>query len=242
MLKFLILLPRLHRMVHTILRGCNGCWNKTGMTKVADNIFFTLLIFCCLSCSKTTLNSVFEKKYGKEVQKIRVSRTAPAVNLDKNAKLNFVLPTVENNSLNDGDEADYEQHYANVDVEEYISVPPKEFFPNAANFEQAKSTPENLPKNMFDITYYTALSPPFKRSGIDFDLINVPKQDYYGIITAMTTKDYLLIGNDSLQQNVDQINNNRTTKDIEMSKILIKEQRQIRRNDRMIKVFGDAKK
>ncbi|MBU6338965.1 MAG: hypothetical protein KGQ36_03225 [Rickettsiales bacterium] len=207
------------------------------------NVFFTLLILCCFSCSKTTLNSVFEKKYGKEVKKINVTRTPPKTSIDKKNKLDFALPSFDgSDSMSDGDEADYNQHYANVDSEEYVSVPPKEFFPNAENFEQAKSSPENLPKNMFDLTYHTAVSPPFKRSGIDFDLINIPKQDYYGVITAMTTKDYVLIGNDCLQKNVDQINNSRSEKDIEMSKILIKEQRKIRRDNKMIKVFGDVKK
>jgi hypothetical protein len=216
--------------------------------KISQNYFckkvfavFVLVLFC-FSCSKNiaSINNVFEKKYGEEVEKIRASRTPPKDSVDKNAKLNFALPTSENiNSFSNIEKSDYEQYYANVDLEEYNSVQPKEFLPDSASYEQAKLTPENLPKNMFEINYITTVSPPFKRSGIDFDLINIPNQDFYGIKTAMTTKEYLLIGNDSLQKDIDYINQNKSSKEIEMTKILVKEQRQIRRNNKMIRVFGE---
>lgn len=205
-------------------------------------IVFFVLFLSCFSCSKNTVsvNSVFEKKYGEEVEKLRASRTPPKDSVDKNVKLNFALPTAEDgNSYNNIEKSNYEQYYANVDPEEYNSIKPKEFLPDSASYEQAKLTPENLPKNMFELNYSTAISPPFKRSGIDFDLINIPNQDFYGIKTAMTTKEYLLVGNDSLQKDIDYINENKSSKEIEMTKILVKEQREIRRNNKMIKIFGE---
>ncbi len=202
-------------------------------------LFYILCIFCFVSCSPiNTVNSVFQKKYGKEVQKIANSRVAPKTSQKKENKLDFASPQDELVNQPSPINSDYEQYYASVDPDEYAAVPPRNFLPNGEVYEQGKNTPEALAKNIFNISYRTALSPPFRKSGIEFDSINIPPQDSYGVVTVMSEKEYLLVGNNSLQKNIDYINNSRSLEDVEMSQILIKEQRQLRRKQKMIKVFG----
>lgn len=202
-------------------------------------LFFILFALCSASCSpKNTLNSAFQKKYGKEVKKIADSRVPPKTSQKKDDKLDFASPQDEYMKQQSPISSDYEQYYASVDPDEYASTPPRNFLPNGEVYEQAKSAPESLPKNIFNISYRTALSPAFRKSGVDFDLINIPPQDSYGVITAMSEKEYFLVGNNSLQKNIDYINKSRSSEDVEMSKILIKEQRQLRRKQKTIKAFG----
>lgn len=202
-------------------------------------LFYILCILCFVSCSpRNTVNSVFQKKYGKEVQKIADSRVAPKTSQKKDSKLDFAAPQDEFVKQLSPINSDYEQYYASVDPDEYAETPPRNFLPNGEVYEQGKNAPEALAKNIFNISYRTALSPPFRKSGIEFDSINIPPQDSYGVITAMSEKEYLLVGNNSLQKNIDYINNSRSSEDVEMSQILIKEQRQLRRKQKMIKAFG----
>ena len=129
-----------------------------------------------------------------------------------------------------------EQYYANVDFEEYSQVQPKEYMPNG--FEAGKNS-SKLPADMFDLSYQPTITHPFRKSGFEFDLINIPPEDSYGVKTAMSEKEYLLVGNESLQKSVDQINSTKTQDDIEISEILIKEQQQLKRRQKMMKMFGE---
>ena len=49
----------------------------------------------------------------------------------------------------------------------------------------------------------------------------------------------MLIGNANLKKTVDQINKNRTAEDIELSKILIEEQKKIRQKKKMLQIFDE---
>jgi hypothetical protein len=207
---------------------------------LSRNIFLASFVFCLFGCfGKPGVNDVFEKKYGKEIEKISLQRTPPKTSSKNDSKLNFETPVapIFNDPARSVNSA-YEQYYANVDAEEYAGTQPRNFFPDAGVYSQGKNAPGSLPQNMFDIIYHTRLSPPFRRSGFEFDLINIPPRDAYGVVTAMSEKEYLLVGNASLQKNIDKIHSDKTAEDIEMSEILIKEQRQLRRRQKMIKVFG----
>ena len=130
------------------------------------------------------------------------------------------------------------QHYANVDFEEYSAVKPKDHLPDAGSFEHGR-TSSQFPQGMFDLRYRTRLSPPFRKSGFEFDRIKVPMKDAYGVKTEMSEKEYLLVGNESLQKNVDQINSQRSEDDIDNSEILIKEQKWLKRRRKMMRIFGE---
>ena len=68
--------------------------------------------------------------------------------------------------------------------------------------------------------------------------IKIPKKDSYGVVTAASNKKYLLVGNKSLQHSVDHIKAHRTHEDVRLSNVLIKENKNIKRRLKNIKVFG----
>lgn len=198
------------------------------------------LLFLVFSCSpRHTINASFEKKYGKEIQKINRRRAPPAVaKKDKDKKLDFApASSQEQEPKADDLYVSHEQYYANVDAVEYGNSKPRETFPDKQVFEQGKNS-KALPDNMFRISYYTSTRPPFKRVGHDFDRIKIPKKDSYGIVTAASDKKYVLVGNKSLQHSIDHIKSHRTHEDVRISHVLIKENKNIKRRLKDMKVFG----
>ena len=91
---------------------------------------------------------------------------------------------------------------------------------------------------MFQIGYNTDLHPPFTRAGLEFDNILVPEKDVYGVDTELAEKQYLLAGNNVVQNSVDFVHSERKEEDVELSEILIKERKKLRRRDKMIKIIG----
>lgn len=208
-----------------------------GAKKYIVSFSLALLAFAC--SPRHTLNTIFQEKYGKEIETINASRTLPIVApQDLNKKLDF-SPYVPEDKTSQVDERylSHEQYYANADAVEYGSRGARETFPNQDMLVQAKNS-ETLPENMFQISYYTQPSQPFKRMGSEFDHIEIPQKDAYGIVTAASHKQYFLVGNKSLQQNVDHIKSLRSTQDISDSEQLIVENKQIRRRLKNMKVFG----
>lgn len=207
------------------------------------NIALVIFLLGFSSCKIETVNDNFREKYSKEVEKISASRSQSfdkPIPVGMRPKQDFSAPIPQNKVLHSGqaDAPGSEQYYANVDFEEYSGVRPKNHLPNASSYHQGRNAP-HLPDDMFDLSYKTRLNPAFRKSGFEFDMIKVPRKDAYGVKTAMSEKDYLLVGNDSLLKNVDQINSQRSEEDIEMSETLIKEQKILKRRQKMIKIFGE---
>ena len=198
-----------------------------------------LVSSCAWSSSKkvNAYNAVFDKKYAKEVEKIRATRS-PTQQISK--EVTTIQPPTEdemhliNNRAGDN-------YYAYTDVSKFGEKEPQNYLPNGEFYEASRgNNPSNtLPPNMFQVSYNTKLHPPFRRFGVEFDRIIIPASDVYGVQTEMSEKSYLLAGNNSLQKNIDQINAEKTAEDIEMSEALINEQKQLRRKQRMQKTFGD---
>ena len=92
---------------------------------------------------------------------------------------------------------------------------------------------------MFEISYQSSSHSPFRAVGSEFDLINIPSEDYYGVKTAMSEKFYFLPGNGLLQKNINSISSDRSKNDVEISEVLIKEQRMLRKKRDMIRIFGE---
>jgi hypothetical protein len=197
---------------------------------------FILLQLLFSSCSSSqNINEAFEKKYGKEIQKIKDTR-APIK--ESNQQIVFITPpTEEEITASIAAESDY---YPYVDVSKFGEKMPQHYLPNAEIYEQTKANnPANsLPSQMFEITYSTTLYPAFRKTGTEFDRIEIPPSDVYGVKTEMSGKPYLLAGGDSLQKTIDQISAEKTADDIEFSRILVKEQKQLHRQEKMEKIFG----
>ena len=194
---------------------------------------------CTWSSSKevNVYNAVFDKKYGKEVDKIRATR-APTQEINK--EITTIQPPTEDEMRAINNKAG-NNYYAYTDVSKFGEKGPQNYLPNGEFYEASRNNnPSNtLPPNMFQVSYNTTLHPPFRRFGVEFDRIVIPASDVYGVKTEMSEKSYVLAGNNSLQKNVDQINAEKTAEDIEMSETLINEQKQLRRKQRMQKTFGD---
>ncbi|MBM5783120.1 MAG: hypothetical protein FJ368_06870 [Pelagibacterales bacterium] len=216
----------------------------TGLNKAKIKILFCgklwlfLLCLCSSSCEKkNVINEAFKEKYGQEIERIKNDRT-PTQDVKIGTKYNFESPTFENTTkASENRVVDPEQQYANVDVQEYSEVKPKQFFPDSNVYVEGKAS-QALPDNIFDLSYNTTLSPPFRPVKSAFDLVQIPSYDYYGVRTALEEKQYTIVGNNYLQKNIDEIGATRSKEDIEISKILIAEQKKLKRQYRMEKIFG----
>ncbi len=198
-----------------------------------------LLIFFLFSCSSApqTANSNFSKKYGKDVEKIRQERMPPIpLSSDQQEKSRQKTEVDWRDQLsNNGGE-----NYAYMDSSQFNEKnPPQEFLPNAQVYQNAQNI-RTLPDDMFIVTYNTDLYPPFVKYGVEFDNIEIPQKDSYGVETAMSNKVYMLAGNESLQKNIDKINEQRTLQDVKNSEILIAEQKRLRREQKSKEIFGSS--
>lgn len=168
-------------------------------------------------------NKTFSGRYSKDIEEIKASRIDPStIKLDPNAKLEFTAPVDQNS-------ARYTNN--NVAVPEYYTT---------QQFSNQMVAPSGFqfPVEMFENNYNPPINSPFRKIGAEFDAIDVPRQDAYGVKAGMSEKEYLLVSRKLLQKNVDQINKQRTPDDVENSEILISEQKKLKRKEKMIKIFG----
>ena len=209
--------------------------------KFSFKILFLLLPSCllasCFSSPKLpSVNANFEKKYGKEVAQMQAGRVSDAPS-EKVTVLQ--APSADEVTANLAASGEY---YPYVDVNKFNEKVPQIYLPNGESYEQTKMTgPANsVPPDIFEISYNLGLYPAFHRAGTEFDSIPIPPQDAYGVKTEMAEKSYLLAGNNSLQRGIDKINSEKSSDDIDNSAIVIREQKQLRREQRMLKTFGES--
>lgn len=196
--------------------------------KSANYIFLIFLIVCgCKSSSdEKDINSVFKKRYGKEVTRINSDRIL--VNKDGKPLSAFEIKIIEI-------EDDLEKtgsYYGYIDVNKFNDEKmPQNFLPDGALYLKASPyNPSNsVPNGIFDIVYNTDLHPPFRKAGIEFDNIQIPDRDSYGVSTQTSQKSYIFVGNDTLQKNIDHVNRTRTKEDLEVIQEFISEKKNIRR-------------
>ena len=209
--------------------------NKEFFTRILILIFFILITSSC--AKKLSINQSFQKKYGKQVERIKVERTPPK----QLAEDNVVERGPSAEDWRNSEKIAGEEYYAYVDVTKFSEDRmPQNFLPNGESYQNARAeNPSNkLPEGMFEIAYNTNLHSPFRIIGAEFDGIEIPAEDAYNVKTAMSEKPYFLVGNEKLQRNINQINSQKTSQDIEISQILIKEEKQLKRKQKMIKIFG----
>lgn len=214
-----------------------GAKLQIGFSTVTSLIFLQVICSCSPSHSvDSKANQSFREKYGKEIKRLNANRTVPKQQAQSLKNFAPTLPEETRYEVG-GYNTDVEQSYANVDADEYLDSKARQFFPDASNLAAKKN--QQFPDDVFVMTYNTNLNSQFIKYGAEFDYINVPPYDVYGVRTKMSDKEYLLVGNNSLQKNIDQINNSRSASDVNISEILIKEQRQLKRKRRVLKTFGD---
>lgn len=194
-------------------------------------IFQIFLVFFTLSCGsskKYDPNSHFIEKYGRKIDKIKVARKEPEllkkqIFYSRSPSKAEVIKMYNNKLYN---------NYRYLDVNEYSSV-------DEDIAAQIISSNQVDPR-VFEVAYFTKNHGPFNNKDDLFSSINIPSKDAYGINTKFSDKSYLLVGDKSLQQNIDKISNSKTIQDITNSKKLIKERIELRRKQKMDRIFGDT--
>jgi hypothetical protein len=181
-----------------------------------------LLSSCSLGLEKS--NQDFIKKYQEEISQINQQRTPDKET--KNETLFSAPPTREEVVKELANKAEY---YPYSDISLIGDSPREEALPNRETYElsKAKNPNNSLPTNIFEISYNLNLYPPFRRIGAEFDGIEIPQKDAFGVATNLSEKNYLLIGNNSLQRNIDKINSEKSDGDIEVTKMLVAEKKKI---------------
>lgn len=198
-----------------------------------------ILLFFLFSCSSSAdlyqSNEKFIKKYEEEVQKINEQRKP-----QEETKKEVIILTPPTTQEVTEELASKVEYYPYVDIAQLGDAPKQSTIPNRETYEQVgATTAASLPASIFEINYNLALYPPFHKPSAEFDAINVPEYDAFGVPTALSNKSYLLVGNDVLQSAVDSINSQKTKSNIEISKMLIAEKKKMQRQDKIKQVFGD---
>jgi hypothetical protein len=214
------------------------------MKKIYSRIYFSLLIINLTSCQlifeEPSHNKKFEDQYSDDIEKINQSRSPQT--LPKEDLETLLKPTLQDDLGLDGTNSfDY------VNISHFGSTQ-KKYFPDYETYEQGKfSSPANqFSPKIFEIGYNTYLNQPFTKSGVEFDFIEIPESDSFGIKSSSTNKNYTLIPMQSLQDSIDIINKSKTAEDIEFSKKLIVDKKALIRkknleryneNDEYVKFF-----
>lgn len=200
-----------------------------------------ILLFFVISCEKPVdPNAVFNKKYG---QQILQKRQENAQLIDQQAKSQQQKKSFNALDPNSPDYArSYDSNFAHSDISKFGQKYSKHHLPNGETYQQlrARNPSNSLPKDIFEITYNRVGYKSFKKNNQEFDNIAIPKNDAYGVTTNLAKKPYLLVGNNVLQNTVDHMRSSRNKYDVENSKIIITEQKKLRRQQKMIKIFGNS--
>ncbi len=174
------------------------------MKKIYSRIYFSLLIINLTSCQlifeESSHNKKFEDQYSDDIEKINQSRNPQT--LPKEDLETLLKPTLQDDLGLDGTNSfDY------VNISHFGSTQ-KKHFPDYETYEQGKfSSPANqFSPKIFEIGYNTYLNQPFTKSGVEFDFIEIPESDSFGIKSSSTNKNYTLIPMQSLQDSIDIIN------------------------------------
>lgn len=190
-----------------------------------------LLLFSLASCASNPPNlgipgNIFWKKYGKEIEVIKEERRP--IKKEKTEKIDLLPPTRGEIIKSTAEKVEY---YPYVDIAQLGDKPKNTPLPNRETYEKSNAIipPGSVLKNIFVVRYNLALHPPFHRIGAEFDEINIPKSDAFGVATELAGKTYLLVGNSSLQRAIDLVNSQKDLTDIEVSRMLVREKRNIGR-------------
>ncbi len=191
-------------------------------------IYFLLLTLSLNSCqfNEDPNNKFFNKKYSKKVKEINKERD---VSLKKNELVNN-LDKLLKPSEQDDNFPSKSNSFDYVDIAPFGSNQ-KKYFPDYETYEQSKfSGPESkFSPKIFEIGYNTYLNQPFVVSGVEFDFIEIPEIDSFGIKSSSRSKNYTLVPIQSLQEAIKIINQTKTAEDIEFSKKLIVDKKSLMR-------------
>ena len=193
------------------------------------------------SCSsspefKFSENETFQRKFGYQIEKIKRERTQ---SLPEKSSKNNLDPTQSSNLFVPISQSDMGQDKSNsfdyVDISHIGSKQPQQHFPNYETYQQgiANNPDKDLSPRIFEISYNTYLNPPFDESSQEFDFIEIPETDSFGVKSSASYKNYTLVPLNSIQNAINTINLSKTVEDVEFSKKMIVEKKALLRRKKL---------
>jgi hypothetical protein len=209
------------------------------MKKIYLTIYFLFITLVLNSCQIPFIESKndkrFEEIYSKDVDRINRERTSKEKDSAKDLSKMLAPSSQDQRASNDTNSFDY------VEISYIGSKKQEKYYPDFETYEFGKySNPSNAfsPK-IFEIGYNTYLNKPFSVSGVEFDFIDIPELDSYGVKSSSGDKNYTLIPIQSLQDAIIIINKSRTDEDIEFSKKLIADKKTLLRKKNTLR-YNDS--
>ena len=199
-----------------------------------------LFLISLSSCSQVTdPNKDFTEKYSPQVQNILGAMPQGRYVKHRADRKEEFGAITHQDIMNEAILKD-QQYYPYFDVRKFGQKPPQTYFPNMEVYDHSYATKPSsqIPADIFEVSYETRHYPAFKYQGARFDAIKIPEKDMYGVVTNMTHKEYLLAGNNSVLNSIENIKNNRNIFDSKNSKLLIAEQKRLRHEKKIEKIFG----
>ena len=194
----------------------------------------------CFSCSKPVdPNEVFNQKYGAEIRANSTPKTVTKEIDIKNLPRAPFSPVTPQEVFLENIKRQV-QYYPYYDVNKFGQKFEGGYYSGNEAIQQSNINGQNqaIPPDIFDIIYTPRYYKTFSYQGARFDNIRIPNRDKYGVDTSLARKEYLMSGNNALQNSIDLIRDTRTKEDVENSKIIIKEQKELRQKQDMINIFG----
>jgi hypothetical protein len=193
-------------------------------------INFLFYIFLLSSCAAPSVNEDFNNKYGGQIDRIKMERAPAGSDIVSGS---FAAPSQLEVMKESGD------YYPYADVTKFGEKIPQSYLPGSETYDLSRNNnSSSLPADVFELKYNLALSPQFRRIGLEFDNIKIPEADVYGVKTAMSDKTYISPGGEILQKTIDKVEADKSEEDADMSQILVAEKKQISRKKKMEKIFG----
>lgn len=189
-------------------------------------VYFCLILFLFASCSQyenqaSIGNKNFKKKFSKDVKSINKDRVAK--NKSDTMAVNFETPYDQFYFPQDSNELTFDYYIGSV----YFGQPfPTRSFPYYENYQPQQGIGTD-PQRIFEIAYNSTANKPFHRIGLEFDSINVPVVDKYGVSIYDNNKNYAFSQNDILQKNISNIKQQQGPNENFISQKLIGEKKEL---------------
>jgi len=202
--------------------------------------FLTLVFLGLSSCNKDyDPNEKFNKKYGQQIMHRKMPENKKTFyDLKKEAPRPFQPITSEEVYLDSIKRQ--VQYFPYSKINRFGQRFDGGYLDRAQALSQSviNSSSQRISSDVFDIVYFAGPYESFDYKGARFDGIRIPIRDRYGVETSFANKEYLNPGNNALQKSVESFNKNRGEDSIAMTEILIREQKDLRKKQKMIDIFG----
>jgi hypothetical protein len=184
------------------------------------------------SCSGDNATKSFDEKFSAQVEKLKKRRGTEG----DNSNIVSIRSTIPSQSEIARSKKSYQPY---VGITKFGVKTRQNYAPNREIYDLSRdATRAELAPDVFDLNYNLSAHPPFRRIGVEFDNILIPRADAYGVKTAISAKTYLSPGAKVLQKTIDEVTRNRSGGEVKNSHTLVDEKKEITRKKKMKKIFG----